>query len=68
MRISLRHKKSMMKMKQGLKQCGVDDDQSDTNQPLQQVIGKRSLGQELEEAENEIRALGMESYCSVLRF
>ncbi len=35
---------------------------------LKQVIRKRSWGQELEEAENEIRALGMESYCSVLRF
>jgi hypothetical protein len=33
-----------------------------------QVIGKRSHGQELEEGGNEIRALGMESYCSVLRF
>jgi hypothetical protein len=33
-----------------------------------QVIRKRSRVQELEEAENEIRALGMESYCSVLRF
>jgi hypothetical protein len=31
MRISLRHKKSVMKRKQGLKQCGVDDDQSDTH-------------------------------------
>jgi hypothetical protein len=32
------------------------------------VIEKRSRGQELEEAENEIRALGMESYYSMLRF
>jgi hypothetical protein len=33
-----------------------------------QVLGKRSRSQELEVAENEIRSLGMEEYCSVLRF
>jgi hypothetical protein len=33
-----------------------------------QVLGKRSRGQELEEAEHEIKALGMEEYCSVLDF
>jgi hypothetical protein len=32
-----------------------------------QVLGKRSRSQELEEARHEIRALGMEEYCSVLR-
>jgi hypothetical protein len=36
--------------------------------PAAQVLGKRSRGQELEEAEQEIRALGMAEYCSVLRF
>jgi hypothetical protein len=33
-----------------------------------QVLGKRSRGEELEVAEHEIRSLGMEDYCSVLRF
>jgi hypothetical protein len=33
-----------------------------------QVIGKRSRSQEKHEAINEIRALGMEKYCSVLKF
>jgi hypothetical protein len=33
-----------------------------------QVLGKRSRGQELEEAEHEIKALRMEEYCSVLDF
>ena len=33
-----------------------------------QVLGKRSRSQELEVAEHEIRSLGMEEYCSVLRF
>jgi hypothetical protein len=33
-----------------------------------QVLGKRSRGQELEEAEHEIKELGLEEYCSVLRF
>jgi hypothetical protein len=32
------------------------------------VIGKRSRSQEKEEAINEIRASGMERYCSVLKF
>jgi hypothetical protein len=36
--------------------------------PAAQVLGKRSRGQELEEAEHEIRALGLEEYCSMLRF
>jgi hypothetical protein len=31
-----------------------------------QVLGKRSRGQELEEAEHEIMVLRMEEYCSVL--
>jgi hypothetical protein len=42
------------------------DDQSGMR--LTQVLGKRSRGQELEEAEHEIRALGTEKCCSVLRF
>ncbi|KAE8440294.1 hypothetical protein EG329_009812 [Mollisiaceae sp. DMI_Dod_QoI] len=33
-----------------------------------QVLGKRSRGQEFEEAEHEIRASGMAGYCSVLDF
>ena len=33
-----------------------------------QVLGKRSRGDELEEAEHEIKAIGMGKYCSVLRF
>ena len=33
-----------------------------------QVLGKRSRGQELELAKREIKALGMERYCSVLDF
>ena len=33
-----------------------------------QVLGKRSRSKELEVAEQEIRALGLEEYCSVLRF
>jgi hypothetical protein len=33
-----------------------------------QVLRKRSHSQELEEAEHEIKELGMEEYCSVLRF
>jgi hypothetical protein len=33
-----------------------------------QVLGKRSRSQELEIAEQEITSLGMEEYCSVLRF
>ena len=33
-----------------------------------QVLGKRSRSQELEVAEQEIRSLGMEEYCSVLGF
>jgi len=36
--------------------------------PTAQVLGKRSRGQELEEAEHEIRASGMAGYCSVLDF
>jgi hypothetical protein len=36
--------------------------------PAAQVLRKRSHGQELEEAEQEIKALGMEEYCSVLDF
>jgi hypothetical protein len=36
--------------------------------PPAQVLGKRSRGQELEEAEYEIRALGLAEYCSVLDF
>jgi len=36
--------------------------------PAAQVLGKRSRGQELEEAEHEIRAMGMAEYCSVLDF
>lgn len=36
--------------------------------PPAQVLGKRSRGQELEQAEHEIRALGIEKYCSVLDF
>jgi hypothetical protein len=33
-----------------------------------QVLGKRSRNQELEVAEQEIRSLGREEYCSMLRF
>jgi hypothetical protein len=33
-----------------------------------QIPGKRSRSQELEQAEREIRALGIEKYCSVLDF
>jgi hypothetical protein len=33
-----------------------------------QGLGKRSRSNELEVAEHEIRSLGMEEYCSVLRF
>jgi hypothetical protein len=33
-----------------------------------QVLGKRSRSKELEGAEQEIRSLGLEEYCSVLRF
>jgi hypothetical protein len=33
-----------------------------------QVRGKRSRSNELEVAEHEIRSLGMEEYCSVLKF
>jgi hypothetical protein len=36
--------------------------------PAAQVLGKRSRGQELEEAEQETRALGIAEYCSVLDF
>lgn len=36
--------------------------------PAAQVLGKRSRGQELEEAEQEIKASGMAEYCSVLDF
>jgi hypothetical protein len=36
--------------------------------PATQVLGKRSRGQELEEAEHEIRAMGIDGYCSVLDF
>lgn len=36
--------------------------------PPAQVLGKRSRGQELEKAENEISAMGMDGYCSVLDF
>jgi hypothetical protein len=36
--------------------------------PATQVLRKRSRGQELEEAEHEIRAMGMDGYCSVLDF
>jgi hypothetical protein len=36
--------------------------------PPAKVLGKRSRGQELEEAEHEIRGMGMEEYCSVLDF
>jgi hypothetical protein len=36
--------------------------------PLTQVLGKRSRSNELEVAEQEIRSLGLEEYCSVLRF
>lgn len=36
--------------------------------PPAQILGKRSRGQELEEAESEINAMGMEKYCSVLKF
>lgn len=36
--------------------------------PTAQVLGKRSRGQELEEAEYEITASGMAGYCSVLDF
>jgi hypothetical protein len=35
---------------------------------ITQVLGKRSRSQELEVADEEIRSLGMEEYCSVLRF
>lgn len=40
---------------------------SKRNQP-DQILGKRSRGQELENAEREIKASGMEKYCSVLEF
>jgi hypothetical protein len=33
-----------------------------------QVLGKRLCGQELEEAEHEIRAIGIDGYYSVLDF
>jgi hypothetical protein len=33
-----------------------------------QVLGKRSRNQELETAEHEIKSLGLEENCSVLRF
>ncbi len=33
-----------------------------------QVLGKRSRGEELEQAKREIRTLGIEKYCSVLDF
>jgi hypothetical protein len=36
--------------------------------PPAQVLGKRSCGQELEEAEHEITASGLGEYCSVLDF
>jgi hypothetical protein len=36
--------------------------------PPAQVLGKRSRGQELEEAEHEITASGLGKYCSVLDF
>ena len=39
-----------------------------TPNPAAQVLGKRSRGQELEEAEHKIRASGMTEYCSVLDF
>jgi hypothetical protein len=35
--------------------------------PSTQVHGKRSRGQELEEAEHEIKDSGMAGYCSLLR-
>jgi len=35
---------------------------------LSQAIRKRSRSQEKEEAINEIRASGIEKYCSVLKF
>jgi hypothetical protein len=33
-----------------------------------QVLGKRSRSKEVELAEHEIKSLGLEEYCSVLRF
>lgn len=33
-----------------------------------QVLGKRSRGQEIEEAGHEIRSSGLSGYCSVLKF
>ena len=33
-----------------------------------QVLGERSRSKELKEATNEITALGLEEYCSVLSF
>ncbi len=36
--------------------------------PSTQALGKRSRGQELDEAEHEIRGSGMAGYCSVLDF
>ncbi|KFZ18677.1 hypothetical protein V502_04004 [Pseudogymnoascus sp. VKM F-4520 (FW-2644)] len=36
--------------------------------PPAQILGKRSRSQELEEAQLEINAAGMEKYCSVLKF
>jgi hypothetical protein len=46
----------------------VTQGQRSKRNPAAQVLGKRSRGKELEEAEHEIRALGMEEYCSVLDF
>jgi hypothetical protein len=57
------------------KQCDIKEaaaevarGQRSKRNPAAQVLGKRSRGQELEEAEHEIGALGMEEYCSVLDF
>jgi hypothetical protein len=36
--------------------------------PPAQILGKRSRTQELEEARKEIKASGIEEYCSVLKF
>jgi hypothetical protein len=38
------------------------------NRAPSKIIGKRTRSHEREEAMDEIRALGMEEYCSVLKF
>jgi hypothetical protein len=57
------------------KQCDIKEAAAGVTQacrlkrnPAAQVLGKRLRGQELEEAEHEIRAMGMDGYCSVLDF